>query len=248
MAKKIKQRDINLLAAMDRSGSDGSILEKRPARYIVPGVILMTIATIIVLYFAQTADLIQEKNKLNRWLETPETKTAFEKATRLRDEAAEATQKVALADKLIRSLSACPDLKGDDILSIYKMAGDAIEIFGFRYDRADRILTLNAQCKNPARAPIFVAKLRADGPFENISYSGYTGSEFVTQGTPQVDAETGDVSPGYITNQVYLFTVIGIVGKTKSGSGSRSSEGSGAGSGAGLDQKPDRSRVQDRDP
>ena len=90
MTKIIKQRDINLLTAMNRRTTGGYSAARRPALFIACGVALLALLTSVIFYFVQTSGLIRDRENLTGWLENPDTKTAYGEAVRLRAAAAEA--------------------------------------------------------------------------------------------------------------------------------------------------------------
>jgi hypothetical protein len=205
MAKTIKQRDLNLLLAMNRDKGGGSGFRLRTL--LIPAAILLVLVALGATYFLRLNALMDQRQAARDYLNSPATKSAYEKSASLQQESANMVAQATEVGDIVAGLDSYPDMSSGDFIKIFSLAGDAVNLSGFSYERYTGTLTFNADCRSATRVPAFVAKLRMSGIFSDVSYSGYSGGSYVTNGTPSVNGLTGEVAPSYVTGTSYHFNV-----------------------------------------
>ena len=188
MAGSMKNRDINLIAALDRrrriAKEERIVAVRLPILVLVLALLLLGAARYYIVTDAARLGELKEASVL--YLNDPSTIADYEDSLRLQKEA---TGMVAQKDELgqaLLNLSSYPDLTGSDFHKIYGCAGDKVEISNVSYRRGTGVLSFNARCESVTGVPAFVAQLRGSGAFADIRYEGYT-EEIETHTVPVAD-------------------------------------------------------------
>jgi len=176
MAKILKYKDINLLAAQDRRYKIAK--EKKATAIRLPALILILVLLLMggsyYLLYKETSSLEKEKEGIAAYLNDSATKADYARSLRMQDSAMRMVdQKESIAEILL-NLSSYPDMTGDDFELIYGYAGERVRISGVAYDRITGVLAFDAECELVTGVPIFVAQLRMSGIFEDVQYEGYS--------------------------------------------------------------------------
>jgi hypothetical protein len=176
MAKTLKYKDINLIAAQDRRQKAAK--EERVVAVRQPALILILVLLLLGLgyyrLYTATNELEDEKKRLTGYLEDPITIEDYNSSITIQESAIRmVAQKDELANVLL-NLSGCPDMQGGDFHLIYGYAGDSIKVSGVAYDRNSGVLSFMAASETVTGVPIFVAQLRTSAVFADIRYEGYS--------------------------------------------------------------------------
>jgi hypothetical protein len=214
MAKAIKQKELNLLTALDRAQDKGSRRSTKNSTIIVIIVIVaivLILAGLTVYYFMTVTKLNEEKAEITAYLTDPYTLQQQQESAQARDQAAiMQAQSDALAGAM-DSIQSYPDLTSLQLDQIMELSGENVDLSRFSYDRSTGILTLEGTADTAARVPLYVTKLRICGIFSDIAYSGYSAGEvFQTIGSAYIDDEGNEVTDSK-TLKVYTFNITALV-------------------------------------
>ncbi|MDR0851709.1 MAG: hypothetical protein LBN36_04380 [Clostridiales Family XIII bacterium] len=208
MARTIKQRDINLLTALDRSRKKtGTNIGTKIAVILSLLVVVCALAAVGVYYYLQIAELSSQRDDAFLYINDATTQQ------KLRDAdiaSADATEMELLANAIkdtIPFLDTYPKLTGDTYKDLYTLAGTTVKITNIGYDWNTGVLTFDGRCTTATRVPIFIATLRMSKQFKDVTYQGYEGKDEVTEGK-LIENEDGSTTQTYITTRYYDFRVL----------------------------------------
>ncbi|MDR3305838.1 MAG: hypothetical protein LBS85_07455 [Clostridiales Family XIII bacterium] len=215
MARAIKQKDINLILAMDRKAGDTS--GKAGGR-----VLILVIILIIVLcgagysfYYTEMNVLKGQAETVELYLNDPTVQAAYEASFAAQDQARRMTAAMEELTSVLINLSGYPDMNGEQFAEIYGFAGTRVALTGMTYNRSSGVLQFNAACDTVTGVPIFITQLRMSGIFSDVQYQGYTEVVTSIPGQPivDVDPETGveTITPTTIEKKAYNFSVSCLV-------------------------------------
>jgi hypothetical protein len=191
MARTIKQRDINLLTALD---------SKPKAKRLSPLVLITPLAIVVFVVFAAGFYLSQqniifeleaEVAEVQRYNNDPSTNSQITQAQRASEQASTMQKRAADVAAPIQNLTTYPDLSAENYRTIYSLRDPFISIDNFSYDRTTGILTFRASSEQVNGVPYFIRRLRDTGIFVDISYSGYD-TDVTTIRTPTTTTTTNE--------------------------------------------------------
>jgi hypothetical protein len=206
MAKTIKQRELNLLIALDKSKAKKGMSGHQILTIVAAILVVILLASLAVLFSLKMAELSDRRDELALYLNDSATQTAYDKAQQA-EQRAMAMQ--AQADALTQSmanLATYPNLAGGGLRQVFEIAGDNVELSNIAYDGSTGILTFAATCDSPTRVPVFMAQLRMCDIFSDVNYVGYAGDILTIPGTPTIN-EDGTVSSNNIVSKKFDFNV-----------------------------------------
>lgn len=206
MAKILKQKDINLLAALEKGGSSSAEAMKRKKILIILLGIVIIIAVLAGLFFFRVMSLNNQKEDYLTYKEDPQTVVAYEDAKQKQNAATSMQEQANWIESLLTTLDSYPDMSASEFSQVFGYAGGRIEVAGIEYERNTGVLTFTAQSDSATGVPIFVAQLRMSGIFDDVTYEGYTNAqESISNGTT-VD-ESGNIVENTTTINKYAFNV-----------------------------------------
>lgn len=206
MAKTLKQKDINLLAALEKGGVSSAEAAKKKKILIILLAVVVVIALAAGLFFFRVMGLNNQKEEALTYMEDPQTVVAYEDAKQKQDASNAMRERADWIESLLTTLDGYPDISASEFSQIYGYAGGRIEINSMEYDKDTGVLIFTADSDSATGVPIFVAQLRMSGIFEDVAYEGYTNApESISDGTT-VD-ENGNVVENTTTIDKYAFTV-----------------------------------------
>jgi hypothetical protein len=206
MARTIKNRELNLLLAMDR-GKQRRKAGKGTAALIVFAVALAAAVAVFYIHTASQANSLTERiGAVNAYMQNPETQQLSEEAQRGIDAAEKSKAKADVAASAVDSIDSYPDLSASDLKTVFKLAGKNVDMDGISYDRQTGEFSFTGICRSATRIPIFIAALRSTGIFSSVAYEGYTGGTYTVPGKP-VKTSDGALLPTQVTVNEYTFSV-----------------------------------------
>ena len=185
MGMQLKQKDINLIEALDRrqrgfkEGGAGGL--RRP---II--VLALVVALLGAGYFKLDADtraLEKEKDAINLYLNDPATVEGYEESLKRQGQAARMAEQRDELGRVLLNLSSYPEIYGGDLDLIYEYAGERVAVSDVSYDRETGVLSFSAECDTATGVPLFVSQLRGSAIFDDVRYEGYT-EQVTTTATP----------------------------------------------------------------
>ena len=176
MARTLKYKDINLIAAQDRRRRAAK--EERVTAVRLPILVLVLVLLLLgsgyYYLVTETGALESAKADAAVFVNDPTTLAAYEASLKLQDQATRmAAQKNELGQVLL-NLSSYPDMAGGDFHTIYSYADTRVSITNVSYNRASGVLTFNAESTTVTGVPVFIAQLRMSSIFADVKYLGYT--------------------------------------------------------------------------
>jgi hypothetical protein len=210
MAKTIKQRELNLLLAMDRSKAKKGISAQRIAVILGLFFVVLLLAAVAVLFFLKAAELSDRKDELTIYLNDPATQAAYDESIRANNRALAMRAQADAITGPVENLRTYPQFGSDGIRRVIMLAGTTVEVSNMNYDIATGVLSFSATCGSATRIPIFIAELRICGIFSDVDYSGYSGSTRTEAGEPTIN-EDGSETPNEITYKEFSFNVSCLV-------------------------------------
>ncbi|MDR0817754.1 MAG: hypothetical protein LBN35_03855 [Clostridiales Family XIII bacterium] len=215
MAKAAKNRELNLLLALDRNKIKAPGGGNKLFVVLLIVIVVLAFAAAAIFYFLETANLQNEKDMALVYLNDPATQSAYNESNQAQLEAMQMQTEAGELAGAIENLKAYPDLKSSQWKKFFRVAGGRVNVSGFSYDRTTGLLTFSAETSSATRVPIFIAELRTSGIFTDVTYEGYTGgttTETVTSGGSQVAAD-GTTAPVQTTvsKTSYTFSVSCLV-------------------------------------
>jgi hypothetical protein len=206
MAKAIKQRELNLLIALDKSSTTKGISGHKILTIITAILVVILLASLAVLFSLTMAELSDRRDALVLYLNDSATQTAYDKAQQAEKRAMTMQAQADALTQSMANLATYPTLAGDGLRQVFEIAGDHVELSNIAYDGSTGILTFSAICESPTRVPVFMAQLRMCDIFSDVNYMGYAGNILTIPGTPTIN-EDGTVSSNDIVSKKFNFNV-----------------------------------------
>jgi hypothetical protein len=210
MAGPKKNKELNLLVAMDRSKRR----RKLSGGVIVMIVLIVSVASSAAFFYVHTAseadELTARRDAALSYVNDPGIKAQYEEAvtnSRLAQEASARAEKITAVSY---AADTYPDMTSADYESLFGIAGKNVVLSDIAYDRATGVLNFSAMCKSASRVPTFISALRSCGIFGDVYYEGYSGGEYAISGEPQT-AEDGSITQTQITVKEYSLSVTCLV-------------------------------------
>lgn len=202
----LKQKDINLLLALEKGGTSSAEAMRRKKILIILAAIILVIAVVAGLYFIKIMSLNNEKEEALLYIEDPVVISAYADANDKKQAASTATERENWLQSLLTTIDGYPKMNSKKFSQIYGYTGSRIEILGIEYDTPTGTLTFEASSDSATGVPIFVAQLRMSGLFDDVTYEGYTNTpeQEVTGTTVNPD---GTVTDNVVTHEKYTFNV-----------------------------------------
>jgi hypothetical protein len=210
MAKTIKQRELNLLLAMDRSKAKKGISAQRIAVILGLFFVVLLLAAVAVLFFLKAAELSDRKDELTIYLNDPATQAAYDESIQTNSRALAMRAQADALTGPVANLRTYPKFGADGIRHVMTLAGSTVEVSNMNYDIATGVLSFSATCNSATRIPIFIAELRISGIFSDVTYRGYESATHTRQGEPTIN-DDGSVTPNEITYKEFSFNVSCLV-------------------------------------
>lgn len=206
MAKVLKQKDINLLLALEKGGTSSAEAKQKKKILIIIGAIILVIAVLAGLYFFKIMDLNNQKEEALSYVNDPAVISAYSEANKQKEILKAAEERAQWLSSLLETIDGYPQMNSKKFSQVYGYAGSRISINSLEYDNPTGTLTFEAQSNSATGVPIFVAQLRVSGIFDDVTYEGYTNAttEEVTGTTVNPD---GTVTDSVLTKQHYAFRV-----------------------------------------
>jgi hypothetical protein len=206
MARTKKNKELNLLAALDR----GKQRKKAGKGVVFVVTLVVAVVAVVALFLVYTIGevdkLTERRDAALAYVEDPGITSQYDESVS-DQQAAKAAQ--ARADALVSaadSINTYPDMSGADFKKLFNTSGKNVTMSNISYDRSTGILSFEARCGSAERIPAFVAALRSSGIFSDVYYDGYSGGSYTVAGEQSED--------GTSTNKVvteYSFSVTCLV-------------------------------------
>ena len=206
MAKTLKQKDINLLLALEKGGTSSAEATRRRRTLIALVMIVLIIAVVGGLFFLQLMTLQNQKEDSQMYLEDPTMIAAYTEASEQETKALDEEERANWLQALLTTIDGYPKMDSDSFSQVYGYAGSRVEISAVEYDNPTGVLTFEANSDSATGVPIFVAQLRMSGIFEDVTYEGYMNAkdENITGTTVNPD---GTVVDNVTVKEKYSFIV-----------------------------------------
>jgi Tfp pilus assembly protein PilN len=200
MAKTIKQRDLNLLLALDKSRA-------KPARHrryflviAVLALVLLILAAGGAFYLLRIGEMVDERETLSNYINDPARQSDLAAANALSNESAAIKNRVDALTQFLGNESSYPDLSGEQLMQALALTDAQINITHVDYDKRSGVLILTGVSSTTTRISLYATGLHNSGIFSEISYEGYSGGTYTKTGDPQLNPD------GTITIPQYIFT------------------------------------------
>lgn len=200
MAKTIKQRDLNLLLALDRSRVKPVRRRKHFLAISVLALILLLFAAGGAFYFLRIGEMIDEREALRGYINDPGHQSDLDAANALSSESAASKDKADALTQFFANENSYPDLSGEQLMQALALTDNQINITHVDYDRRNGVLTLTGVSSTTTRISLYAAGLHNSGIFSEINYEGYSGGTYTKTGDPKLNPD------GTITIPQYTFT------------------------------------------
>lgn len=210
MAKSIKQKDINLIAAMTRSDKKPGGSSGRNIVILCIILFVLIVVVVTVLIGMQISSLTAEKEDLRLYVEDPSIVAQYQDSLAAQEKASIMAGQADTLKQVLLAVSSYPYLSSENIISILDYSENRVEIENFNFDRETGIVSFTASSSEPGVIPIFVAQLRLSKIFEDVQYQGYSGGETGSMGF-SADPITGEMIETGITRSNYAFAVTCLV-------------------------------------
>ncbi|MDR1797175.1 MAG: hypothetical protein LBR44_06965 [Clostridiales Family XIII bacterium] len=170
----IKQKDINLLAALEKI--EAKEAKAKRASPVPAAVLAAVVCGLGVFWFYQGAEvsgLKVEQARAEAFLAENEGQV---QATNQALSDAENMRAQAEAMKTITSaVESYPDLSSDQLRRVFEVASGRATLENISYDRSTGELSFGARTSTASGVSLFVAQLRQTGMFAEVTYDGYSG-------------------------------------------------------------------------
>ncbi|MDR0853376.1 MAG: hypothetical protein LBN34_03310 [Clostridiales Family XIII bacterium] len=174
MAVSAKQKDLNLILAMDRNASGPKASSTQRLAIIIIVAICLILGGISVFAYLQIASLKNEKADLKEYVEDPSVVAAYDEANGLEQKATKMQAQSESLKAALLNISSYPDMTEEAYETLYSIAGERISLSGLSYERTTGILSFGAQSDTVTGVPIFATQLRLSGLFDDVYYQGYS--------------------------------------------------------------------------
>lgn len=206
MAKTLKQKDINLLASLEKGAISSTEAKRRKQILIILLGIIIIIAIFAGIFFFNVITLNNQKDKSLAYVEDPQVMITYESAKQQQEASLAMQERADWIESLLSTLDGYPDISASEFAQVFGYAGGRIEIEGIQYDSSTGVLNFTALSDSATGVPIFVAQLRMSGIFSDVTYEGYTNAqEQISNGTT-VDLDGNVVENTTILNK-FAFNV-----------------------------------------
>jgi hypothetical protein len=167
------RKDINLLEVLESKKKLKISLSAIIGLACIP---LVAAVAVAVAFFLITtiADLSEQRDRLNNYIESPQTQAAYQEALSAQDEAARLRADADAVMAALRHLSSYPDLYAEDYSRVFEFVGSDLKLSNFTYDRRSGVLRFNVTASDLVGLPRFAAQMRNSGIFAEVNYGGYT--------------------------------------------------------------------------
>lgn len=206
MAKILKQKDINLLVALEKGGTSSAEAMKRRKILIILLAVVVLIGAAAGVYFIQIMNINNHIEEAKIYIDDPMTVAAYNEAKQKKDASDQMKKQADWIQGLIFTLNSYPDISSKEFSQIYGYAGSRVEITGAEYDGSIGVITFTAKSNSATGVPIFVAQLRMSGIFTDVAYEGYTNNEETTSLGTTISPDGSIVENTETTNK-YAFNV-----------------------------------------
>jgi hypothetical protein len=208
MARAKKNRELNLLTALDRSRQRRETSKGKIAIIAFVAVIAASTMLFYMHLYNNEGLLIERRDTALSYVDDPGIRTQYDEALSGIQEATAAKDRAVALLSAVEAIDSYPDISADDLKKLFDIAGKKVDLSEIAYDRSTGELTFFARCSSVARVPAFIETLRSCGIFSDVNYSGYTGETYISS---QDTEETSDEPPTSATSTEYSFNVICIV-------------------------------------
>jgi hypothetical protein len=214
MARTLKNKEINLLAALERGGA-----RRRLGKGAIIAIVLAAaLAGCTVLFFVYQIGAIGSlKNRQEAAQDyVSEHQGEYDDALAMQQQAQQAQAKADAVTAAVEGIASYPDMTSTDYKNLYSIAGSKVTITNISYSRETGMLTFTGKTGSATRVPIFISALRQSGMFSGVSYDGWAGGSYTEPGTPQqVQGPDGTTSvvDTQVSKSAYTFSVTCIKSK-----------------------------------
>jgi hypothetical protein len=208
MAKVRKNKELNLLTALDR----GRQRRKAGKGAVVAIALVVVVAAGVVFFYLHMSGEIDglEQRRDTALAYVQDTQSQYDESFTRQQEAQAAQARTDALTAAAEAMNSYPDMTGADFKKLFKIAGDKVDMSGITYDRSTGMLTFAAKCRSATRIPIFIAALRLSGVFNDVNYDGYSAGTITVSGGSRT-TEDGTVVETQDTVTEYSFNVTCVV-------------------------------------
>ncbi|MDR1495434.1 MAG: hypothetical protein LBS67_00730 [Clostridiales Family XIII bacterium] len=210
MAKTKKNKELNLLTALDR----GKRRKKAGTGAVVVIALIVIVVAAVAFFFLhtyrETEALTERRDLATAYVEDPEIQAQYNASLADQQEASVARVNSQALAGAVEAINSYPDMTSADFKKLFAIAEGKVDMTNIMYDRTSGILSFNGSCGSATRIPIFIADLRASGAFSDVNYSGYAGGMTTIPGEPQTTTD-GSIIETQITVAEYTFSVTCLV-------------------------------------
>jgi beta-galactosidase/beta-glucuronidase len=193
---KVKQKDINLLLALERPTEKPEDKNRsfKLSLLISLLALLLVAASLTAVYFIKLGDLTQERDEIKAYLNGSEHVASYQDASDAQKAAAEMQSKVQTLSAALDANAGTAQFTQAKLARIYELAGETVSITGLSYDRTTNTITLKCACTYATQIPEYITSLKASGLFSDVGYSGYSGGSHAESVTTDTGTATVQVS------------------------------------------------------
>ena len=206
MAKTIRQKDINLLAALEKaSGSSAEAVKRRNMFVLLLGAVALIVIGAL-LYFFTVMGLNNEKETYLAYIDDPQIRAAYNDAREKSNVTSSMVNNAQWLQELITTIDGYPDMNTKKFSQVEDYAKKRVRIIGVEYDDTSGALTFKGETESATSVPIFVNQLRTSGLFDDVAYEGYTDHrQEQPMGTSLMPY--GSIAQNNLVLKTYLFNV-----------------------------------------
>jgi len=169
-------KDINLLAALEGRRKRGLSIPAIAGLAAIP-VVALVAAVVLFAYNTTYASMTEQRDGLERYVQSPQTIAAYDEAVNARQAASLTASEASSMRQALLDIDSYPQLYREDFVRIYAYAGLTVEVTGFMFDPTTGLLTFQADASELGSLPYFIERMRSSGMFTDIQYLGYERTE-----------------------------------------------------------------------
>ncbi|MDR3224809.1 MAG: hypothetical protein LBT52_00745 [Clostridiales Family XIII bacterium] len=210
MARTIKNRELNLLAALDRGKQRKKAGKGAIIIIALVAVVVASVALFYMYMLDQTDISIEQRDIALAYVNDPDNQRLYNESITNQQAAQEAQARADAIAGTVEGMESYPDMMGKDYKKLFRIAGGKVDMSGISYDHTTGTLSFAAKCQSATRVPIFIAALRSCGIFSDVYYAGYAGGTYTVPGEPIITSD-GAIIETQTTMTEYAFNVTCLV-------------------------------------
>jgi hypothetical protein len=210
MAGTIKNRELNLLLALERSRPKKKASKTAIAFILFAALICAGIVLFFMYSISQTDAINARIDTALSYVSDPAIKAQHDESLANQAEAALLTQESGSLLNAANAINSYPDMTEADFKKLFAIADKKVQLSGISYERQTGVLSFSAKCASATQVPVFISGLRDSGMFSNVSYEGYAGGTYTVTGKSKKNSDGEGVATQKTATE-YTFNVSGVV-------------------------------------